>query len=126
MTRLDHRQNDQRVRRRELQGQARYEQAKSHGVSIRDEEQARFRRIAKRYADVVPFCREIVEGGHPISQPQAAALGQIEAEQDAKVRGRRPRVRTTRTRCAALTVGGQPCRRRPTDGGKCDDHAEGR
>ena len=80
MSRMNHDANNLRHARRELQREANYQRARKSGQVLNAAEQAKYRAIAERYADVSSFCADINSRGGWITQKQAAVLGRIDAE----------------------------------------------
>ena len=80
MSRMNHDANNLRHARSELQREANYERARKSGQDLNAAEQAKYRAIAERYADVSSFCAGINSQRKWITQKQAAALGRIDAE----------------------------------------------
>jgi len=92
MTRMNHASNNSRRARRELQSEASFERAQNSGQDLNAAEQAKYRTIAERYADVSIFCADINSRGRWITKGQAATLEQIEAERRGKQTPSQPRV----------------------------------
>lgn len=81
MTRMNHASNNSRRARRELHSEASFERAQNSGRNLNAAEQAKYRAIAERYADVSIFCADINSRGRWITPNQAAVLGRIDAQQ---------------------------------------------
>lgn len=92
MTRMNHASNNSRRARRELQSEASFERAQNSGRNLNAAEQAKYRAIAERYADVSSFCADIHSRGRWITKGQAAVLGRIDAEQRSQRASTEPQV----------------------------------
>ncbi|MGE0306414.1 MAG: hypothetical protein AB7Q27_11705 [Acidimicrobiia bacterium] len=82
---LDHERHNRRLRRAELGREANYEGAKHQNQRTFERSQDQLARFARAHRHENRFCASVadqVDGGRPISRPQAAKLREIAAEHE--------------------------------------------